>query len=224
VQLDHGVFYQSPHEPTIRVNGKRRPLAFSLHALLQLADRILPMWRKTYIGHLYVFGFFYECIHFGKAKLSNGQPGLVIYNSCLRAGNTLRGFLRDLMGFKEDKELLDHYYIVGYCPLTESNGMAIAKTFLTPGFWQTPERKTLKKASDQIELLRDIEQASDEGINVVSTATLDRTKKAIRWFHENGVPQIKLIQKQVFKDMDGPYSWIVQALEEEDEQDTYIDY
>lgn len=222
LQLEQGNYYRSPHEPTIRINGKRRPIAFSRHALLQLADRLLPSWRKTYIGQLYIFGFFYECVHFGKTKLSNGQPALVVYNSCLRTGNILREFLRDLMEFKEDKDLLRHYYIVGYCPLIESDGHAVAKTFLTPGYWQTPERKTLKK-SGRVELMRDIEQASDEGINVVSVSTCERTKSAIRWFHSHGVPQVKHIDKEVFRDMDGPYSWIVRELEDKEEAEDYID-
>ena len=58
----------------------------------------------------------------------------------------------------------------------------------------------------------------------MSIATSDRTKAAIRWFHTNGVPQIKRIDQEVFKDMDGPYSWIVRELEEEEDEESYIDY
>lgn len=223
VKLSQGTFFQSPHSPTIRMGGKRRPIVFSRHALLQMADRLLPPWRKTYIGQLYIFGFFYECVHFGKAKLSNGQEALIVYNSCLRTGSPMQDFMRDLMGFKDNKELLDHYYIVGYCPLTSNDGYAVAKTFLTPGYWQTPERKTIKK-SGRIEDIRDIEQACDEGINVVSVSTSDRTKKAIEWFHENGVPQVKRIEKEVFRDMDGPYAWAIQSLEDEAREDDYVDF
>ena len=213
VRLEQGQYFQSPHAPTIRMGGKRRPIVFSRHALLQLADRLLPEWRKTYIGQLYIFGFFYECVHFEKTKLSNGQEALVILNSCLRAGAILRKFMRGLMGFKDDKELIHHYYIVGYCPLIETDGHAVAKTFLTPGYWQTPERRTLK-LNGQLDLMRDIEQACDEGINVVSVSTSKHTKEAIRWFHSHGVPQVKRIDKEVFRDMDGPYAWIVAELED----------
>jgi len=210
---DIGLLYQSPHHPSIRIDGKRRKVAFSKHAIVQLADRILPKWANHYIGQLYVFGFFYECVHFGKAKLSNGQHAFVVYNSCLRAGSALRKFIQELMGFASEKDLLNHYYVVGYCPVIIDGDIAVAKTFLTPGYWQTPERKTLELAVSPLELLQDIEQASDEGINLASVATSERTKAAIRWFHSHGVPQVKKIEREVFKDMDGPYSWIMNELE-----------
>jgi arsenate reductase-like glutaredoxin family protein len=215
LKTSHGTLYQSPHRPTSRLNGVRREIAFTRHALLQLADRITPHWGDHYIGQTYVFGFLYECTYFGKTTLSNGQPSLVVYNSCLRAGKYLRAFMRDLLNVGTDKELKGYYYIVGYCPVILDDGLAVAKTFLTPGYYQTPERRTLKVSGRAAELA-DVEQACDEGINVVSVSTSERTKTAIRWFHNHGVPQVKKIKLDVFKDMDGPYAWIMEELEDED--------
>ncbi|MGD9726951.1 MAG: hypothetical protein AB7L09_00635 [Nitrospira sp.] len=206
VRSDCGLVYGSPHQPVIRFDGTERRIVFSRHALLQLGERILPHWDRHYIGQLYVFGFFYECVHFGRTKLSNGQYALVVYNACLRAGTALRAFMRELMGFTSDKELANHYYIVGYCPVTFSGDLAVAKTFLTPGYWQTPERKTLGRITD-VSSLQTIEQACDEGINIVSASTAESTRDALRWFHTHGVPQIKRIEKPVFRGMDGPHGW-----------------
>lgn len=215
VKTTYGHLLQSPHLPTVRVNGVRRTIAFTRHAIDQLADRIIPRWREHYIGVAYVFGFLYECVHFGKAVLSNGQQAFVVFNSCLRAGKLLRAYMRELLKVTTDKELIDHYYVVGYCPVVLDDGRAVAKTFLTPGYYQTPERQTLKPGSGRIELLRDVEMASDDGINTVSASTCDRTRSAIKWFHTHGVPQVMKIQKDVFKDMDGPYAWIMSELDGE---------
>jgi len=215
LKTKHGCLYQSPHRPTSRLNGVRRQIAFTRHALLQLADRITPHWVDHYIGQTYVFGFLYECTYFGKTTLLNEQPALVVYNSCLRAGKYLRAFMRELLGVGSDKDLRGYYYIVGYCPVILDDGLAVAKTFLTPGYYQTPERRTLKVSGRAAELA-DVEQACDEGINVVSVSTSERTKTAIRWFHTHGVPQVKKIKLDVFKDMDGPYASIMEELEEDD--------
>jgi hypothetical protein len=183
---------------------------FTRHAVLQLADRIVPDWKLHYLAQLYVFGFFYECVYFEEATLYSGQPAIVIYNSCLRAGEALRKFMRELLDVKTDNELKDHYYVVGYCPLLFDGSLAIAKTFLTPGYRQTPERATMKK-SGRIALMRDVEMASDDGINVVTASTCEKTRAAIRWFHEHGVEQVKKLDHEVFRDMSGPFGWEAQS-------------
>lgn len=207
LETNHGVVYQSPHRPRVSVNMGRRQVAYTKHAMLQLADRLMPRWNQLHISLLYVFGFFYECVYFDVTKLRGGQPALVVYNSCLRAGDSVRQFMQELAEVDSVADLKNHYYIVGYCPLTFEKGLAVAKTFLTPGYRQTPERRTLKKSS-RIEVTRDIEMASDAGINVLDIATDERTRLAIRWFHENGVPQVKRLDRTVFKDITGPYGWM----------------
>jgi hypothetical protein len=210
ISTAHGMVFQSPHRPTIEISGKSRRVVFTRHAVLQLADRIVPDWKLHYLAQLYVFGFFYECVYFEEATLYSGQPAIVIYNSCLRAGEALRKFMRELLDVKTDNELKDHYYVVGYCPLLFDGSLAIAKTFLTPGYRQTPERATMKK-SGRIALMRDVEMASDDGINVVTASTCEKTRAAIRWFHEHGVEQVKKLDHEVFRDMSGPFGWEAQS-------------
>jgi len=208
IKTAHGRLYQSPHRPEVEWGGKGRQVAFTTHALTQLADRILPSWNKAlYIGQVYVFGFLYECVYFEVITLENGQPALVVYNACLRSGAELRDYMRDLLKFKTDRELADYYYKVGYLPLVFDDDLAIAKTFLTPGYWHTPERRTISTAKGaKLTLARDIEQACDDGINIMSVLTCKRTQAAVKWFHNHGVPQAKKIDQEVFRDMAGPYS------------------
>jgi hypothetical protein len=207
----HGGLYHSPHQPKVKWEGEDRRVLFTRHALTQLADRILPSWRNHYIGQAYVFGFLYECVYFEVISLQTGQPALVVYNACLRAGSHLRGYMRELLEFESDKELAKHYYKVGYCPLVVDEGLAIAKTFLTPGYWHTPERAAMPKRGKRT-LARDIEQACDDGINVMSVSTCKKTRAAVTWFHNHGVPQAKKIDQEVFRDMGGPFSCLSAAV------------
>jgi len=208
IKTASGRFYQSPHKPEIVWNKEDpRSVVFTHHALKQLADRILPSWKGHYVGQAYVFGFFYECVYFEVISLQTGQPALVVYNACLRSGRYLRDYMRELLGLKSNSELAQYYYKVGYLPLVMDDDLAIAKTFLTPGYRHTPERRAmLTSKSSKRALLRDVEQACDEGINIMSVTTSEITRTAVKWFHNHGVPQAKKITCEVFRDMAGPYS------------------
>jgi hypothetical protein len=211
LKTKHGCLYQSPHQPTIQLNDQPLQVSFTRHALTQLADRITPKWEHYYIGQVYVFGFLYECVYFETTILSTGQPAFVVYNSCLRTGKHMKECMRELLKAKTDKELARYYYKVGYCPINKEGELAVAKTFLTPGYWQTPERQTIPRGRQRgknASLLRDIEQACDEGINTISVASCERTRNAVKWFHNHGVPQVKKIEQEVFRDAAGPYSFL----------------
>jgi hypothetical protein len=210
-KTSHGSLYCSPHRPTVEFDGDQHRVLFTRHAMKQLSERIVPKWNQFYIGQTYVFGFLYECVYFEPLVLSNGQPAFAILNSCLRVGNEVRKFMRSILGVKTDEELAGFYYRVGYCPITLDKGMAVAKTFLTPGYWQTPERKTLSKGGSDGHIRKlklEIEQACDDGINTMSVSECDRTRNAVQWFHEHGVPQVKKIEAEVFRNVVGPYSFL----------------
>jgi hypothetical protein len=206
VKTRHGRLFHSPHCPTVEWDGKERRVVLTRHALEQLADRILPSWRTNYIGQIYVFGFLYECVYFETISLTSGQPAIVVYNSCLRAGETVRNYMRDLLKVKTDVDLSNTYYKVGYWPMTVDDDLAVALTFLTPGYWHTPERQTVGVSKGaKLSMVRDIEMACDDGINVMGMVNCERTMMAVKWFHNHGVPQLKKIEQVVFRDMAGPY-------------------
>jgi|3_EtaG_2_1085321.scaffolds.fasta_scaffold07396_2 hypothetical protein len=205
-KTEHGGVYQSPHRPTVQLNGKDHEVVFTRHALQQLSSRMLPDWSISYIGQAYVFGFFYECVYFEVERLNNGDNALVVYNSCLRAGERLRHFMCELLNVDDQGELANHYYKVGYCPIVVDSGLAIAKTFLTPGYWQTPERLALSGRRMTLIMRQDIELACDDGINISSICSCEKTRTALKWFHNHGVPQAKRIDREVFKGLAGPYA------------------
>ncbi len=94
------------------------------------------------------------------------------------------------------KELIEDWhpqsaykYRVGYCPLTFFEGFAKAITLLTPGMIGTPERVLLDNAGlDSVSYGK--VTASIE--NAISMKRLVETRdfSALKWFHENGVPQV----------------------------------
>ena len=204
-KTEHGSVYQSPHRPTVQLSGKNHEVVFTRHALQQLSSRMLPDWGSSYIGQAYVFGFFYECVYFEVVELNNGDLATVVYNSCLRAGERLRNFMCELMNVADENALANHYYKVGYCPIVVDDGLAIAKTFLTPGYWQTPERRTLGCRMTVV-MRQDIELACDDGINISSICSCEKTRTSLKWFHEHGVPQVKRIDQEVFRGLAGPYA------------------
>jgi hypothetical protein len=87
------------------------------------------------------------------------------------------------------------YHRVGYCPVAFEDGFAKAKTFLCPGYDTTPEYG-LVKASRLPELEKDllIHYASSSDVTHVAEEGVE----AIKWFHDNGVPQVKQMRHVVF--------------------------
>lgn len=192
-----GVYY-SPHYPTVDLHDGQKYVAFSKHAILQMCDRIVPAWSHSYVGLNHVFGFLYECVYFEPLTLPNGQIGFSLWNSCRRVGHEFWEKVKALAGATEE-ERDQAYYRVGYCPSVIDNDMLIAKTFLAPGFFNTPERVVLQKKSKNPKKIAPVEMAADDGINVVRASEDPKAWGAIEWFHNNGIDQISRIKFEVFR-------------------------
>jgi hypothetical protein len=83
-----------------------------------------------------------------------------------------------------------------YCPIAFVGPRAVAKTFLFPGFRNTPEDYLVRTApmpTDQREMLLDI--ASDNTARKVREA---EGVTAIKWYHDNGIPQVYDMKRRVF--------------------------
>ena len=90
------------------------------------------------------------------------------------------------------------YYRLGYCPVAFEKGFAKAKTFLTPGYRNTPEYGRLlnNKKIGQTEKNRLIGMTT----NLTSLEMLMQEKTDhIKWFHENGIPQVVQMEHEVFR-------------------------
>ena len=193
-----GGVYHSPHWPTTNLPDGLKYVAFSKHAILQMCDRIVPAWDRSYVGLNHIFGFLYECTYFEPVTLPNGQIGFSFWNSCKRVGHEFWEKVKGLVSAKEE-ERGHAYYRVGYCPAVIDKDTLIAKTFLVPGFFNTPERTVLQKKSKNPTKIATIEMAADEGINVIRAIEDPKAWSAIEWFHNHGIDQISRIEFEVFK-------------------------
>jgi hypothetical protein len=78
-------------------------------------------------------------------------------------------------------------------------GFAKAKTFIHPGFKSTPEYGLLKNSG----LPKDIKErylakATDDTLTQ-SNIQMNSDNEIIKWFHDNGIPQVKQIREEVVR-------------------------
>lgn len=81
------------------------------------------------------------------------------------------------------------FYRLGYCPLVllDDSELAIAKTFLRPGFEGTPEREAIEKADIPKNLRSALLASARE--DFIGPSILRPDGKMLLWCHKNGVPQ-----------------------------------
>lgn len=197
-QTTHGIVYYSPYEPTAEFEFGRRYITFSKHAIQQMMDRVVPTWYRSYIGLSHVFGFLYECIYFEPTRLVNGQPGFVVWNSCQRVGQEFWDKAKTIIGDNDADRSL-HYYRVGYCPVATEGNLSVAKTFLAPGYQGTHEKELFSQKFRKPQRIAPLEQAADDGLNVLRVVTDQRAWETIAWFHKMGIKQVVRMDHEVFR-------------------------
>ncbi len=192
------VFY-GRRKPTIEFNGETKIVAFSRHAIERICERLNP--RYTNYGPAGdIHAFFSTCIYFEPIRLRDGQPAFVLYDMC---GNKpyvqYRTYIKGVFGEENlDPSKGSPYYKVGYCPVVFVDGYAKATTFLYPGYTSTPEYGLILSSklsrSDRDNLID--RATSQDGEEVV----LKDNPTTIKWFHENGIPQVVQMKQTVFVD------------------------
>ncbi|MBF0475754.1 MAG: hypothetical protein HQK59_07955 [Deltaproteobacteria bacterium] len=113
-------------------------------------------------------------------------PAITFYGLCL-PGHFCYQFVTNVLEDYDPTKA--YYYRIGYCPVGLNGDFASAITFLSPGMKGTQEYKLLEEAN----LTRQERRALLESIRNSGTLNdLDRTNdyRAIKWFHNNGIPQI----------------------------------
>jgi hypothetical protein len=87
---------------------------------------------------------------------------------------------------------------VGYCPVAFEGRFAKATTLLFPGFSKTPEAVALRRSKllgDDKRRRTRLAEGSDQ-IRLVQSEDFS----AIKWFHDNGVPQVIQTQRPFYTD------------------------
>jgi hypothetical protein len=207
-QTPTGPAYFSRRMPRMRFRGEPGDwvVAFSKHALEQICERTVYDWR-SYGGHGDAFAFFEQCVYFEDCTAERGEPSFVVYNSCVPHFTTWNYVAQVLENPVPGRR---YYYRVGYCPVALQGNVAKAITLLVPGMKKnkgTPEGKLIEQSGlptpevvrlqAQVERQKSMRELEDSG-----------DYSLIKWFHENGVPQVVEFEHDVFKyDCETPQGW-----------------
>lgn len=186
-----GTVYFSSHRPTLEIDGNRKIVGWSRHAIERTCERLAPRW-DTYLGLGDVFAFFDQCLYFERRDLHNGQVGFSFFDVCAR-GFFSELFATEVLGRPFERRC---YYRVGYCPAVVEGDFVKATTLLYPGFAGTPEYGAILRSG----LSR---EEKDEMIGQARRQSRDHLEKTgdfslVKWFHDQGVPQVIETDKKFY--------------------------
>ena len=180
--------YYSKHKPTIEINGEKLLIGFSRHAIHRICERCVGDWG-TNGGATDAFAFFNSCIYFELYEddtRRENQYYFTFYQTC--ADGFFSGMYPRMIldNFDPTKT---YYYRIGYCPIVVNGNFACGKTMLPPGMRGTPEDKLLRKSNLSREEKHKIYKSAE---NAFSFSGLAKSQDftGLKWFHDNGVPQI----------------------------------
>ena len=192
-----GTLYFSRRRPTVEFGGRKYTIAFSRHAIERICERINPHYIQ-YAAAGDVYGLFADCVYVEPFTLHGGQPAFVLYADCGEPPFVSYAvYVKEILGEKNvDPEKGKCYYRVGYCPVAFEGDFAKATTMLFPGYSGTPEYGLVR----QSKLSREKKDSLIETARLLNAneVMLTDNHQIIKWFHNNGVPQVVQMTRQVF--------------------------
>lgn len=186
----HGRIYHSPLEPTVPFGGGNWKVGFSRHAIERICERICPTSEIGYSQFNLCAMYFRYHTYFEPLELPDGQQAIRLLDYCYHGDYAAaHPYVSDVLAqagtVHEDSRL---GYVLGYCPVSFIGPRAVAKTFLYPGYRNTPEDHLVRTASmSAAERQKLLALASDNNAHRVFR---DGGLEAIKWYHHNGVPQV----------------------------------
>lgn len=187
--------YVLPGNATVEMQGVKWHVGLYHHALERLCQRLNGDGDARFTRNMHLHCVLTQSmLAYTPVALADGSEALRVdfslplttvyyeYYAC---------FARRVLGLPDDhrfKEKDDLLTVLGYLPLLIQGKYARAKTFLLPGFAKTPEHalvdRTRLTPAERVLLQR----MTDENRR---TDDIDgETVRAIKWYHDNGVPQV----------------------------------
>ncbi len=193
-QLPDGTAFSPPQNPRVTIDGRERPILLQNHAVDQIARRLRSTAQPTYADNatLYVT-ITHDLWDYVPVSLPNGQKALRLDSIVSKTPDRTwwhEVYVKQILG----TDNLDHtagnvMCVLGYLPLVEDDGpFWRAKTFLFPGYRNTPEHALIPSHQSSSELRHRLEAiAQDSNQHQVF---FGQAAEALKWYHENGVPQV----------------------------------
>jgi hypothetical protein len=192
-----GTTFYSRQKPTIEFEGKQWNVGFSRHAIERLCQRVNPRYIEYgFSGDAHALVG--NCIYFEPVLLHGNQPAFTFWDRCFTPPFSIyETYVKKILG-EENVDLAggECYYRVGYCPVAFEGDFAKATTLLYPGYSATPEYGLLQKTplDRQAKLGLSRQAVSNDVVEVL----WKHNAEAIKWFHDNGVPQVVQMNREVF--------------------------
>lgn len=200
VKRETGWGYYSQHKPTVTINGADWIVCFSEHAIERIVERSSFEERVTYTHYMDCANYLNGCVYFEPVSMADGQPAIRLFMTDELNCNDgrYREYLRKIAGIEDVNGLPNApAYVLGYCPLDCKGQFAKAISMWYPGYDGTPEdtivRTRIPSKLDQIRL-----QMLAEDNKMVRVINEGR-HEAIRWYHENGVPQVVSLKRELLQ-------------------------
>ena len=176
--------YYSALRPTVLLQGRRLPIAFTAHALARIQARCVVA-VDSYDSTVDRFSMANHLNYVEPAVVYPAQPAFALWNMCT-PGHITDRYVQACLGPQEGTK--PYAYRVGYCPTVQAAGFHVAKTLLVSGFLGTPEYTALFRASlDAAVKQRMLAQCEELSADRLAR-TLDLS--LVRWFHQHGIPQV----------------------------------
>ncbi|MDB4416575.1 hypothetical protein N9253_00660 [bacterium] len=195
----NGTLYYSRHQPKIEIAGEELVVAFTGHAIERICERLNTRYL-SYSAAGDVHAILSHCNYFEATVLEKNQHAFTFFTSC--NGKAFLSYEAYVVGVLGEENLSKEkgsrpYYRLGYAPIAIEDGFAKALTFLYPGYRSTPELQTIKHSKlgheEKAEMIKRCENLEADAVVLKNDPTI------IKWFHENGVPQVIQTTKQIFK-------------------------
>ena len=191
----HNPLFILPEKPTVEMQGARWQVGLYGHALESMCRRLNLGDNPGFNSNMSMYFMLTESMFaYEPVNLVDGAEALRVdfamplESSC---HTYYSDYARRILGLPENHRFTSKdeiFTVLGYLPLTIQGKYARAKTFLLPGFSKTPEHALARGKklthSEQV-MLRAMTDESQRTDDIEG-----KTVEAIKWYHDNGVPQV----------------------------------
>jgi len=192
-KVNGSTIYYSRHKPTLEVDSENYIIGWTRHAIERVCERLTVCWY-TYAGLGDAFAFFDQCLYFEKCNLYGDQLAFTFFDFPTFPGMIKHEITKSIFG--SGFSGFNCYGRVGYCPVVIEDGFAKAKTLLVPGYKATPEYSLIHNSNLNYQEKQALYQKTEQ----LTLAQLFETRdfSVLKWFHENGVPQVIQTDEQLY--------------------------